>query len=152
VSMNVQPNPFQGAYLLRLDVKKNPPSTGNNGAQPQTGGNGGSEVTQDYIKNSHRKKSLLDHKKIVTQQRDGGTQHKLQLLNQRRDEVNNLHKQLMAAKNPFERQQLESALGLKSAGTNAMEHNVGSSYDGPGGGFVGSENRIDYVGSFVTFG
>lgn len=148
MNIPMQPNPFQDSYLLRMHVKKNPPST----AEQQNAVVSGPPVTEDYIKHNQRKKTLLDHKNLVTAQRNGGANQRLQILNQRRDEVAELHKQLLDTKNPFERQQLEASLSYKSSGTTGLKHNIASSYDGPGGGFVGSENRIDYIGSFATFG
>jgi hypothetical protein len=155
VSFNVNTNPFQDAYLFRLDVKKNPPPSGGQktGHANKTGGaNNGPPVMDDYIRDAQRKKALNDRKNSQSDQKNGNMNAMVQKLYQRQQEVNGLKREVLSVNEPSRKKILEADINSKSAGTIALNHDLNSSYNASGGGFVGSEGRVDYVGSFVTFG
>lgn len=155
MSMNVNTNPFQDAYLLRLNVKKNPPSAeGENGQSKQNSGgaNGSPPIMDQYIRESQRKKALSDRKNMQNDQKSGNLGEMMLKLAERKEEVNGLRRDALSVTDPSKKKILENNLYSKSAATTDLDHDLNFSYNSSGGGFVGSEGRIDYVGSFVTTG
>lgn len=143
-------NSIQGSYLLRMQMKPQPPSqNGNSGQTPFVDTN--PPIMEDFIRNSEKKKQLQERRTRIDSEKSSSMHEMLQRLSRSRTEVSGLQRNLDAEQNPFKRKILEAQLGHKTAGTTQMEHSLSSSYDN-GSGFLGSEGRIDTVGSFVTFG
>jgi len=109
-------------------------------------------ITEDYIKQSQHKKKLQQRRHLLDSERSTSMHEMLQRLERSRHEVHGLQRQFGIEENPFKKRILEGQLGHKTAGTAKIEHSLESSYDPAASGFLGSENRIDSVGSFVTFG
>jgi len=143
-------NPYgnlPNSYLFHMQVKQQP---GNNGGANQFAADTLPPITEEYIRNGQHKKQLQDRRNRLNTERSGSLHEMLLRLNRGRQEVNSLQFQLNNVQNPFQKRILEAQLGHKTAGTSFIEHSLSSSYDPGASGFVGSENRIDTIGSFVT--
>jgi hypothetical protein len=142
---------IQNSYLLRMQVKPRPQDEQYRQEQlPFVDAN--PPIVDQYLRQTQQKRKLQERRQMVDGQRGASMGQMLQRLQVGRHELFGLRQQFELEQNPFKRRILETQVGYKTAGTSAIEHLLASSYNPSGGGFVGSENRIDSVGSFVTFG
>jgi hypothetical protein len=149
-------NPFngvQGSYLLRMNYRPQQanPNSGTY-TSPTAAGIGAPPILEDYIRKSQQKKALIDRANREMQQRNGSLNQLMLAMNHNKSEAGAIQWNLQTETNPFKRKLLEASLWGKLSGGAGMGQNLSSSFDAMGGGFVGNENRVDYVGSFVTTG
>lgn len=144
-------NPYgnlPNSYLFHMQMKPQPAKQ--NGQNQYAAADTLPPITEEYIRNGQHKKQLQDRRNRLNNERSGSLHEMLLRLNRGRQEVNGIQQQLANVENPFQKRILETQLGSKSARTSFIEHSLSSSYDPAASGFVGSENRIDSIGSFVT--
>jgi hypothetical protein len=158
VSFNVPNNPFRGAYLLNYtpQIRTRKPEEDPNTKTPdnanKTGGSGNSDSElQTFMDAQFRKRNALENRKKNSAQSQPKTmQEMLQDLNTQRAEVDRLKHQLDSTNDPALHRLLQEQFGSKSQSFSSLESQVSLLFRGPGGGFVGSEGKIDHIGSFVT--
>lgn len=150
MSFNVQNNPFQGAYLFNFSFQ--PPDSAqrtNQAGQPFSGGLYGS---QNFLSETLRDRDQLGRKKKNGAMNPDTVNRMLSQLSLQQGEVSRLRAQIDAAKDPLMKDRLESTLGQKSLSFNNLQSQISLQFKALNSGFLGSENKVDHPGSFVTFG
>lgn len=148
MSFNVQNNPFQGSYLFNFTFQPQPRDANQSG-QPFSGG---LYSSQNFLTDSLRERDALNRKKRNSAMNPESVQRMLGQLSLQQGEVSRLRAQIDAAKDPAMRERLESTLGQKSTSFNNLQSQISLQFKALSSGFLGSENKVDNVGSFVTFG
>jgi hypothetical protein len=150
VSFNVNNNPFQGSYLFNytLQTGTHKPTQTSSATQPQ--GNGLLEM-QTFLDDQWRSRNENEQRKKKHSQSQPKTmQEMMQQLSTQKQEVSRLRNQLETTNDPALQQLLQDQFGSKSQHYSDLENQVSLMFRGPGGGFVGSEGKIDHVGGFAT--
>lgn len=162
MSFNVSNNPFQGAYLFNYNYtpqsRKPAPQQDPTLLDPtmqdptmQKQNTSGRATFQSYQDDQLRKRNALEQrKKSISQSQPQSMKDMLQQLSTQQQEVNRLKHQLDSTNDPALQQLLKEQYGAKSQNYSSLEAQVSLMFRGPGGGFVGSEGKIDHIGSFVT--
>ncbi|MCE3236183.1 MAG: hypothetical protein K0Q50_2363 [Vampirovibrio sp.] len=150
MSFNVQNNPFQGSYLFNFSFQPPDPSQ-----RPDQAGqpfSGGLYNSQNFLADTLRDRDQLGRKKKNGALSPDNVNRMLSQLSLQQGEVSRLKNQIDAAKDPLLRDRLESSLGQKSLSFNNLQSQISLQFKALNSGFLGSENKIDHPGSFVTFG
>ncbi len=153
MSFNVQNNPFQGAYLFNFSFQQgaaqpNPNGNVNGLQQPFNGGLG---EYQNFLQDSQRNRSLNERKKKNGLLSPENLQRMMLQISQQQNEIDRLKYQIESSKDPSLKNSLQSRLGEKSTNFFSLQNTLSQQFKALGSGFLGSENRTDHVGSFVTF-
>lgn len=69
---------------------------------------------------------------------------------EREQEINRLDYQIQNAGDPALKRNLELNRNVQNAGFASLQGEFSRQSGSSGGGFVGNENKIDHIGSFVT--
>jgi len=153
VSFNVQNNPFPGAYLFNFSFQPGaaqPNPNGNvNGLQQPF--NGGLSEYQNFLQDSQRNRSLNERKKKNGLLSPENLQRMMLQISQQQSDIDRLKYQIEASKDPSLKNSLQSRLGEKSTNFFSLQNTLSQQFKALSSGFLGSENRTDHVGSFVTF-
>ena len=121
------------------------------GFNQQTGGtsNAGNGY-QPYTKRSTYDQVLRNNRKTEEEMRPEQLEKQLELLQTRKGEVDSLTFQLQNTQDPAMKKLLQGQLDETNAGFHDLQALVDQHYKGLTSGFVGTENRLDHIGSFVT--
>lgn len=160
--MGIQNNPFQDAYLLRYNFQpspRNPEATPDN---PETG-----LAYQSFLQDFQRNRQMGDR----TRRKEGAGPdqfHRMaaQLFRQEQErgrleaQISHLEQQLADSRiqsDPARRREIQKILEARkerlsrdSFGLSGLRLQVSQGTKGLTSGFVGSENRVDAIGSFVV--
>lgn len=151
MNFNVQNNPFQGAYLFNFSFQPGTgqpnPNEARNGSQPFTGG---LSEYQNFLEDSQRNRGLNDRKKKNGLNPDN-LQRMMSQITQQQNDINRLKFQIESSQDPMLKDRLQSTLGEKSTSFFSLQNTLSQQFKALCSGFLGSENRTDHVGSFVTF-
>jgi hypothetical protein len=150
VDFNVQNNPFQGAYLFHFNMPQRQQSTSSD-ADSNHPFKGGMLESQSFLSAAQYQRDNEARRKKNGGLSSENLQRMLSQISQQQNDINRLKYQIEASKDPFLKTRLQSTLGEKSNNFFSLQNTVSQQFKNLSSGFLGSENKTDHVGSFVTF-
>lgn len=141
-------NPFQDAYRYQRNNPFQLPVTW--GSNTSSAGGAGGTDYNPFLNRAGLSDDLRSRRNQRTEQRPETLSQMENKLWVRQQEINRLDYQIQNAGDAGLKRSLESTRSVQNTGLISLQGEFDRQSGTVGGGFVGNENKIDHIGSFVT--